>query len=117
MDLEHLVLANEPVIRLGFLLVVFALIGAWEVAAPRRASTTPKAMRWIGNLGLVALNTLLLRLVFPLAAAGTVTATRARSPDWTACWRCPSEARSTAMRSIAGAGAMSTPSDESDPDA
>jgi sterol desaturase/sphingolipid hydroxylase (fatty acid hydroxylase superfamily) len=70
MDLENLVLANEPAIRLGFFLVVLALIGLWEVAAPRRALTTSKAMRWTSNLALVALNTLLLRLVFPLAAAG-----------------------------------------------
>jgi sterol desaturase/sphingolipid hydroxylase (fatty acid hydroxylase superfamily) len=70
MDLEKLVLANEPAIRLGLFLVVFALIGLWELMAPRRALTTPKAMRWISNLGLVALNTLLLRLAFPLAAAG-----------------------------------------------
>jgi sterol desaturase/sphingolipid hydroxylase (fatty acid hydroxylase superfamily) len=69
-DLEQLVLANEPAIRLGFFLAVFALIGLWEVAAPRRALTTSKAMRWTSNLGLVALNTVLLRLAFPLAAAG-----------------------------------------------
>lgn len=70
MDLEQLVLANEPAIRLGFFLTVFALIGLWEVVAPRRALTTSKAMRWTSNLGLVALNTALLRLAFPLAAAG-----------------------------------------------
>lgn len=70
MDLEQFVLANEPVIRLAFFLGVFALIGLWEVVAPRRALTVSKVLRWTSNLGLVALNTLLLRLVFPLAAAG-----------------------------------------------
>ena len=30
MDLEELVVANEPAIPLGFFLVVFALIGLWE---------------------------------------------------------------------------------------
>jgi sterol desaturase/sphingolipid hydroxylase (fatty acid hydroxylase superfamily) len=70
MDLEQFVLANEPGIRLSFFLGVFALIGLWEVVAPRRALTVSKALRWTSNLGLVALNTLLLRLVFPLAAAG-----------------------------------------------
>ena len=70
MDLEQLVLANEPAIRLGFFLVVFAVVGLWEVVAPRRALTTSRALRWTSNLGVVALNTLLLRLVFPLAAAG-----------------------------------------------
>jgi len=73
MDLEQFVLANEPVVRLAFFLGVFALIGLWELVAPRRALTVSKAMRWASNLGLVAMNTLLLRLVFPLAAAGIVT--------------------------------------------
>jgi sterol desaturase/sphingolipid hydroxylase (fatty acid hydroxylase superfamily) len=70
MDLEPFILANEPTIRLAFFLGVFAVIGLWEVVAPRRALTVSKTMRWASNLGLVALNTLLLRLVFPLAAAG-----------------------------------------------
>ncbi len=70
MDLEQYVLDNEPAIRLAFFLGVFAVIGLWEVVAPRRALTMSKALRWGSNLGLVALNTLLLRLVFPLAAAG-----------------------------------------------
>ena len=70
MDLEQLVLANEPAVRLGFFVVVFAVIGLWEIAAPRRALTASKALRWTSNLALVVLNTVLLRLMFPLAAAG-----------------------------------------------
>jgi sterol desaturase/sphingolipid hydroxylase (fatty acid hydroxylase superfamily) len=70
MDLDQFVLANEPAIRVAFFLLVFAVIGVWEVVAPRRALTASKAMRWTSNLGIVALNTLLLRLAFPLAAAG-----------------------------------------------
>jgi sterol desaturase/sphingolipid hydroxylase (fatty acid hydroxylase superfamily) len=70
MEVEQLVLAHEPAIRLAFFLCVFAWIGVWELVAPRRALTVSKTMRWASNLGLVALNTLLLRLVFPLAAAG-----------------------------------------------
>lgn len=37
MDLEQFVLANEPALRLAFFLGVFAVIGLWEVVAPRRA--------------------------------------------------------------------------------
>ena len=70
MEFEHFVLANEPAIRLGFFLGVFALVALWELAAPRRALTVSKTLRWASNLGLVALNTVLLRLVFPLAAVG-----------------------------------------------
>jgi len=70
MSFEQIVLENEPAIRLGFFLGVFAMIAAWEVFAPRRALTVSKALRWTSNLSLVVLNTVLLRLLFPLAAVG-----------------------------------------------
>ncbi len=68
-DIDWLI-AHEPGIRLGFFVVVFVLVALWEVHAPRRAPTLSKAMRWGNNLGLVALNTVLLRLLFPAAAVG-----------------------------------------------
>jgi len=70
MNLEQFVLTYEPAIRLGFFLGVFALIALWEVAAPRRALTVSKTLRWASNLGLVVLNTVVLRVLFPLAAVG-----------------------------------------------
>jgi sterol desaturase/sphingolipid hydroxylase (fatty acid hydroxylase superfamily) len=70
MSLEQFILANEPAIRLGFFLGMFALIGTWEVLAPRRTLTVSKALRWANNLGLVILDTVVLRLIFPLAGAG-----------------------------------------------
>lgn len=63
-------IAYEPGIRLGFFVGVFVLMALWELYAPRRAPTLSKAMRWGNNLGLVALNTVLLRLLFPAAAVG-----------------------------------------------
>jgi sterol desaturase/sphingolipid hydroxylase (fatty acid hydroxylase superfamily) len=62
--------AYEAAIRLGFFLGIFVIMAMWEIAAPRRALTVPKLSRWVNNLGLVALNTLLLRLLFPAAAVG-----------------------------------------------
>lgn len=70
MQFEQFVLAHEPVIRLSFFLGVFALVGIWEVLAPRRALTVSKSLRWASNLGLVVLNTVLVRLLFPVAAVG-----------------------------------------------
>ena len=70
MDFQQFVLAHEPAIRLGFFVAVFVIVALWELAAPRRALTVSKALRWGSNLGLVALNTLVLRLMFPLAAVG-----------------------------------------------
>jgi len=61
---------HEVTIRLAFFLGIFVVVGVWEMVAPRRMLTVSKAMRWANNLGLVVLNTLLLRLLFPAAAVG-----------------------------------------------
>jgi len=60
----------EAALRLGFFIGIFAVMALWELLAPRRVLTVGKATRWANNLGLVALNTLLLRLLFPAAAVG-----------------------------------------------
>jgi hypothetical protein len=63
-------LSHEPAVRLGIFLGIFVLVALWEVLAPRRALRLSRAVRWVSNLGLVALNTLVLRLLFPLAGVG-----------------------------------------------
>jgi len=68
--LDTFVQTHEAAVRLGFFLGIFAIMALWEVAAPRRALSVSKTLRWLNNLGLVALNTLLLRLLFPAAAVG-----------------------------------------------
>ena len=70
MSWQDLVLENELPIRLGFFFGVFAVMAAWELAAPRRRLTVSRALRWTSNLGLVFLNSLVLRLLFPAAAVG-----------------------------------------------
>jgi sterol desaturase/sphingolipid hydroxylase (fatty acid hydroxylase superfamily) len=67
---NELILQNEVFIRLGFFFGIFAVMAIWEVVAPRRALTVSKAVRWANNLGLVFLNTFILRLIFPAAAVG-----------------------------------------------
>ncbi|GGD47780.1 sterol desaturase [Sinisalibacter lacisalsi] len=42
----------------------------WEAAAPRRRRYIPRVLRWTNNLGLVVLDTLILRLSFPILAVG-----------------------------------------------
>jgi sterol desaturase/sphingolipid hydroxylase (fatty acid hydroxylase superfamily) len=67
---NELILQNEVFIRLAFFFGIFAVMAIWEVVAPRRALTVSKAVRWANNLGLVFLNTFILRLIFPAAAVG-----------------------------------------------
>ncbi|MDP3031497.1 MAG: hypothetical protein Q8N33_05405, partial [Rhodocyclaceae bacterium] len=70
MSLEQFMLANELAIRIGFFVGVLTLVGLWELVAPRRVLTASKAWRWTSNLGLVVINSVVLRLLFPLAAVG-----------------------------------------------
>lgn len=70
MTFSAMITQYETGIRLAFYLGVFGLMAVWELLAPRRALTVSKSVRWTHNLGLVFLNTLMLRLLFPAAAVG-----------------------------------------------
>jgi sterol desaturase/sphingolipid hydroxylase (fatty acid hydroxylase superfamily) len=71
------ILHNEQAIRLTAFIGIFAVMALWEVAAPRRERHFTRRRRWSGNLGVVVLNTLLLRLLFPAAAVGMAAFTEA----------------------------------------
>ena len=60
----------EPVIRLGFLFTMLAVMATWEVLAPRRRLSVGKAYRWINNWAIVIAGTVLTRVVFPAGAVG-----------------------------------------------
>mgnify|MGYP006197538521 FL=1 len=70
MNFEQLILAYEPQIRLGFFVGVFVIVAHWELAAPRRVLKLSRQQRWTANLGIVVINTLTVRMVFPTAAVG-----------------------------------------------
>mgnify|MGYP001186458760 CR=1 FL=1 len=65
-DLLH----YEIVLRLsGFSAVLLAMM-LWEWRAPRRPLTLARARRWPANLGIIVVDSLVLRLVFPILAVG-----------------------------------------------
>ncbi len=74
------ILAHEPAIRLSAFLGIFAIMALWETAAPRRAGTLSRWVRWPGNILIVFLNTAVLRLLFPVAAVGMALA--AQGEGW-----------------------------------
>lgn len=80
MRISELVMGYEAPIRLGFFFGIFAFMAGWELLAPRRVLNVSKALRWANNLGIVVLNTVLLRLLFPAAAVGI--ALFAREQGW-----------------------------------
>ncbi len=69
---------GEAFIRLAFFFGVLAAVAAWEVVAPRRIQSVGRAVRWPNNLGIVFLNTLIARAIFPAGAVGIALAVEAR---------------------------------------
>ena len=65
--MPNLNLDHETMLRLGAFLGVLAVVALWEFRAPRRKLALPRRARWPANLGIVALNTVLVRLVLPVA--------------------------------------------------
>ena len=68
--MTHFFLAHEATTRLSLFGMLLLVMASWEALAPRRTLTMPRGLRWPNNLGIVALNTVVLRLVFPSAAVG-----------------------------------------------
>lgn len=62
---------SEAIIRLGIFAVLLLVLLGWEQLAPRRASEKDRGAARLHNLLLVGIDTLCVRLLIPLAAAGT----------------------------------------------
>lgn len=76
--MTDLLLANEQLIRMAFFLGILVAMALWEVAAPRRRWEIPRLIRWSNNLGVVVVDTLLVRLTFPVVAVGLVVMAEAQ---------------------------------------
>lgn len=77
MTIPEWLFAHEPAVRLAAFAGVLALMAAWEWRAARRTPAGPRGRRWARNLGLIALDSALVRLVFPLTAVGVGAYTEA----------------------------------------
>jgi sterol desaturase/sphingolipid hydroxylase (fatty acid hydroxylase superfamily) len=73
-------MSGELGIRLGAFLAVCLLMAAWERAAARRTLILSRTLRWPANLGILALDTALVRLIF--SAAPYALALRAQAAGW-----------------------------------
>ena len=69
---------DEAGVRLLAFTGVLALLVAWELFAPRRPRTLGRPARWPGNLGVVAIDTALVRLLLPVSAVGLALVCEAR---------------------------------------
>lgn len=63
-------MAHEPLIRGSIFALILLVMAAWEFIAVRRSQRHHRIQRWPSNLLIVVLDTLLVRVIFPLAAVG-----------------------------------------------
>lgn len=76
--MNDFILDSESMIRLGISISVFILMATWEVVAPRRRWVASRGARWPSNLGVVALNAVLARVVAPAGVVGLAIAADAQ---------------------------------------
>jgi sterol desaturase/sphingolipid hydroxylase (fatty acid hydroxylase superfamily) len=62
--------AYEPLIRLSIFAGVFVAMAMWELFMPRRPQAIGRNWRWPNNLGVLAVDVLLVRVLLPATAVG-----------------------------------------------
>jgi len=73
-------MSREAVVRLVSFVAVSLAMAAWETAAPRRPRIVSRMILWPANLGILAFDTALVRLMF--AALPLAIALRAQQDGW-----------------------------------
>jgi sterol desaturase/sphingolipid hydroxylase (fatty acid hydroxylase superfamily) len=76
--MRNALFAYEPFIRLGAFGGVFVVMAIWELVGPRRQQAVGRGWRWPNNLGVVVVDTLLVRILFPTTAIGLALIAEAR---------------------------------------
>ena len=70
MGVQSLIVLYEAEIRVCVFGSIFFAMASWELIAPRRSLQISKLVRWSCNIGIVVVNTVILRLIFPAATVG-----------------------------------------------
>jgi sterol desaturase/sphingolipid hydroxylase (fatty acid hydroxylase superfamily) len=71
-------LSTEPFVRLAAFSGILAVMVVWELLTPRRDQKISRSARWPSNIGVVILDTFLVRLMFPIGAVALALLAEAR---------------------------------------
>ena len=74
------IITNENALRMGVFLFILLLMMGLEAVFPRKKRALPRGHRWLSNLGLVFIDGLFVRLIFPVIAVGI--AAKAAHESW-----------------------------------
>ena len=66
--MSNIIIQYDGFIRLSAFIFMLIIMGILENVTPRRALTESRAKRWASNLSITALNSVLLRFIFPISA-------------------------------------------------
>ena len=64
---------NEASLRMGVFITILAIMMAAEALMPRKARVQRRGGRWASNMLLVVIDSLVVRLLFPIAAVGAAS--------------------------------------------
>jgi len=76
--MRNALLAYETLLRLSLFGGVFVVMAMWELLLPRRPQAIGRGWRWPNNLGVVAVDTLLVRVLLPITTVGLAFVAEAR---------------------------------------
>ena len=71
---------SEGAVRLGVFASVFVIMASAETILPRKVRLQSRSRRWFTNWSLVIVDSLVLRVIFPILAVGT--AAYAQEQGW-----------------------------------
>jgi sterol desaturase/sphingolipid hydroxylase (fatty acid hydroxylase superfamily) len=74
----EILMAYEPWTRLAAFAGVLIVMALWELRQPKRQLSLGRRRRWPNNLGVVVLDSIVVRILFPTAAVGVAVACEAR---------------------------------------
>jgi len=70
MNTFETIVSNEATIRMTFFISIFFIFALLELIIPRRPLITSKTSRWFANIGIVIINTVVLRFLVPAGGVG-----------------------------------------------
>src|SRR5215472_8741535 len=74
--------AYEPLVRLAAFAGVFGVMAVWELLRPRRQQAIGRNWRWPNNLGVLAVDVVLVRILLPITAVGLGLFNLIALPRW-----------------------------------